>query len=49
MKKNILKVNKKDTNGLFSGKYKTQVFKDKKDKLKKLEKKEERGLLNEAQ
>jgi hypothetical protein len=34
-----LKLNKKDSNELFTGKYKTQVFADKKDKLEKISKK----------
>lgn len=33
------KISKKDSVGLFSGKYKTQEFADKKDKLEKEEKK----------
>ncbi len=46
MKKKTLniKINKKDTTGLFSGKFKTQVFKDKKDKLELIEKKEEKDF-----
>lgn len=35
-------LNAKDTNGLFSGKYKTQVFKNKKDILKIQENKQKR-------
>lgn len=46
MNKVIVKVNKKDSNGLFSGRFKNQVFKGKKEKLKKLQEKEFRVLLN---
>lgn len=39
-KKDIdIQLNKKDSNELYSGKYKTQVFADKKDKLEKEHKK----------
>ncbi|MFN8575606.1 MAG: hypothetical protein U0354_01990 [Candidatus Sericytochromatia bacterium] len=39
-KKDIeIQMNKKDSNELYSGKYKTQVFADKKDKLEKEHKK----------
>lgn len=43
-KKNLeIKLNKKDSNELFTGKYKTQVFADKKDKIEKLNKKEKQN------
>lgn len=38
-----IKINKKDSTGLFSGKFKKQEFADKKDKLEKEFKKQEKN------
>lgn len=42
-----IKLNKKDTNELFTGKYKIQVFADKKDKLEKINKKDKQKKYND--
>lgn len=42
-----IQINKKDSTGLFSGKFKPQEFADKKDKLEKISKKEKQKKYQE--